>query len=79
MLNLFCWTVGPHPPSEQRILRKDNLQLNDTIVQCGTNPWPNRMEGEALHPGGFTLELGEHREARRQQTSIVDKIMYLLL
>lgn len=37
-------------------------QLNDAVVQRGAYPRPDRVEGEALHPCGFALELGEHRE-----------------
>jgi hypothetical protein len=34
--------------------------LNDAVVQCGAYPRPDRVEGEALHPRGFALKLGEH-------------------
>lgn len=45
-----------NPPGEPSIYS----QLNDAVVQCGAYPRPDRVEGEALHPRGFALELGEH-------------------
>ena len=35
-------------------------QLDDTIVEGGEDPGPCRVEGEALHPGGLGLKLGQH-------------------
>ncbi len=35
-------------------------QLDDAVVQRGQDPGSLRVEGQALHPGGLGLELGQH-------------------
>ena len=49
---------GPGEPSKRA--KKKYSQLDDAVVQCGAYPRPYRVEGEALNPRGFALELGEH-------------------
>ena len=34
--------------------------LDDAAVEAGQDPWAARVEGEALDPVAFGLELGEH-------------------
>ena len=48
-------------------------ELEDAIMKRGEDPGPVDVEGQALHPGGLRLKLGQH------PAGSVINIMYAIL
>ena len=48
--------------SRTRSANRAILQLDNAVVETRAHPWPDGVKGYTLHPGRFTLKLGQHGE-----------------
>ena len=67
------WSVSGHKKDDE-IEIPVVPELENAVMKRGEDPGPVDVEGQALHPGGLRLKLGQHPDA----VSVIN-IMYVIL